>query len=185
MSRLAIALGAALAATEPTRKIPSSTPTRRPLLWRMEHGRSYLMDEAVTASGGRSPTIIIQRWHHRHATESKPASANDESAHPPTEHSSARVRRGHWADPWVIAGGNQPPGRPATRKPSANLGLPAAKRSDPILEIGMRISGSSSSARTTARASAGPKALLTADTATSLDVRLCQNALSAHADASS
>jgi len=61
---------------------------RRPLPIRMEHSRSYLMDECqVMASGDeRSPTIITptlaaSSCHRKQAS----LNANDESAHPFTE----------------------------------------------------------------------------------------------------
>ena len=89
MSRLAIALWWHWLRPEPTRKILSlDNRTRRPLPARMEHGRSYLMDECqVMASGGeRSPTIITptlapSSCHRKQAS----LGANDESAHPFTE----------------------------------------------------------------------------------------------------
>ena len=76
MSSLATALVVALAATGANAQDAKSGQSDAPALpARMEHGRSYLMDECQVmrpaASGHRRSSP--QRRRHRHATESKPA----------------------------------------------------------------------------------------------------------------
>jgi hypothetical protein len=87
MSRLAIAFVLALAATAANAqdtRLSLDNRTRRPLPARMEHSRSYLMDECQVMASGRerSPTIITQTLgpsscHRKQAS----LGANDESAH--------------------------------------------------------------------------------------------------------
>ena len=85
MSRLALAFVWHLPRPRPTRKILSlNNRKRRPLPARMEHGRSYLMDECQVMASGRvrSPTIIfpmmaLSLCHRKQAS----LGASDKSAH--------------------------------------------------------------------------------------------------------